>query len=52
MNPYKMPKKDEDVCPKCKGKGYVEEKTWEMGLEKTKPTVHTCWDCLNAGRLG
>jgi DnaJ-class molecular chaperone len=48
MNPYKMPKKD--VCPKCNGKGYIEEK-WEMKLEKIKPTVHTCWDCLKNGRL-
>jgi ribosomal protein L37AE/L43A len=30
------------TCPKCKDTGRVMEKDG---------TIHTCWDCLNAGRL-
>ncbi len=31
----------EEECPKCKGTGKVRDKNG----------VHTCWDCLAAGRL-
>ncbi len=33
---------DESICPDCKGRGIIIEKE---GL------AHTCWRCLNEGRL-
>ena len=29
-------------CPKCKGTGKVQD---------PNGTIHTCWDCLNAGEM-
>jgi hypothetical protein len=37
-----MEDEGQGICPKCKGTGKVREKDG---------TVHTCWDCLAAGRL-
>jgi DnaJ-class molecular chaperone len=34
--------RDEEVCQKCKGTGMVKE---------SDGSVHTCWDCMMAGRL-
>ena len=41
MNFEPIPKTSTE-CPKCKGTGIVKDPGGE---------VHTCWDCLNSGKL-
>lgn len=37
-----MEKDKKNLCPKCNGTGVVKDKNG---------TIHTCFDCLQAGRL-